>query len=129
VCDYKEDNDMKYYYNGKLVRTSKNHIYTHAVIDISNMKVIGCRGSLEKAESLLTSELNYIARSIENGKNKLKCFKEGKPRYGWKDGKRVWYSSFKSTDTEESILEGIRYSENYLETIKQNYKIVELESK
>lgn len=119
---------MKYYYNGLLIRTSKNHIYTHAVIDISTMRVIGCRGSLEKAETLLTSELNIIVRRIENYINKLKCFKAGKSKYGWKDNGKIWYETFKSTDTEDSILEAIRHSEEYLETIKQNYKVVELET-
>ena len=65
----------------------------------------------------------------KNTKNKLRCFREGKTKYGWKDGKHTWYGSFKSTDTEESILEGIRCSEAWLETARQNYKIVELESR
>lgn len=119
---------MKYYYQGKLIRTSKNHIYTHAVIDISTMKVIGCRGSLEKAESLLTSEINYIIRGIENAKNKLNSFKAGKSKYGWKEGRNTWYASFKPTDTEESLLKAIKNNEEYLETVKQNYKIIELET-
>ena len=119
---------MKYYYNGKLIRTSKNHIYTHAVIDITTMKVIGCRGSLEKAEALLTSEINYVIRGNENAKNKLECFRAGKKRYGWKEGRNTWYETFKPTDTEEKLLRCVKNGEEYLETIKQNYKVVELET-
>ena len=119
---------MKYYYNGNLIRTSKTHAYTHAVIDISTMKVIGCRNSLENAETLRTSEINTIIRWIENYKNKLKCFKDGKSKYGWKEGRKTWYTSFKSTDTEESILEAIKMNEEFLETVKKNYKVVELET-
>lgn len=41
----------KFYYNGKLIRTSENHHYTHAVFD-GNGKLVGCRGSLALAQQL-----------------------------------------------------------------------------
>lgn len=50
---------MKFYYDGELIRTSKTHTYTHAVVAPADPKaenrwvVFGCRSSLAGAEQLL----------------------------------------------------------------------------
>ena len=46
---------MRYYYNGQLIRTSKTHHYTHAVIIRKEDKVIcyGCSSSEKGAEKLM----------------------------------------------------------------------------
>ena len=50
---------MKFYYDGELIRTSKTHTYTHAVVApaapqlMNRWVVFGCRSSLEGAEKLL----------------------------------------------------------------------------
>ena len=48
---------MKVYYNGKQVRTSKTHNYTHAVIDL-NGKAISCHSTKEAAEKQIRSKLS-----------------------------------------------------------------------
>lgn len=47
----------KYYYNGQLVRTSKNE-YTHAIYYNDNL--IACCGSHINALKRLKSEVNYV---------------------------------------------------------------------
>lgn len=47
---------MKFYYNGQLMRTSKTHNYTHAVIahhDDGTISCIACSASRELAEKAL----------------------------------------------------------------------------
>lgn len=47
---------MKYYYKGKLVRTSKTHHYTHAIIRHEENGVftcVGCSSSEQGAEKLM----------------------------------------------------------------------------
>ena len=46
---------MKFYYNGQLLRTSKNHHYTHAVIARTDEGIFchGCSSSEQGAEKLM----------------------------------------------------------------------------
>lgn len=64
---------MKFYYEGTLLRTSKTHHYTHAIIKRTNdgIKCIGCSSSLEKAKKLMENHPTYqdykLALSVQNG--------------------------------------------------------------
>ena len=52
---------MKYYYNGKKVRTSDN-LYTHAII--KGEKVIACCSRYDLAVKRLNQEINYFNKDI-----------------------------------------------------------------
>ena len=69
---------MKFYYNGKMIRTSKNHIYTHAVINKETGALIGCRKSLELAEAIKTGEINRYYHAIAVHEAEIKALKAGK---------------------------------------------------
>ena len=51
---------MKFYFDGELIRTSKTHRYTHAVVlptkpgATNKWDAVGCRASLKSAQALLT---------------------------------------------------------------------------
>ena len=59
---------MKFYFDGELIRTSKAHRYTHAVVlptkpgATNKWDVLGCRASLASARALLAQEQRRIAK-------------------------------------------------------------------
>lgn len=59
---------MKFYFDGELIRTSKTHRYTHAVVlptkpgATNKWGVLGCRASLANAKALLAQERRRIAK-------------------------------------------------------------------
>lgn len=59
---------MKFYFDGELIRTSKTHRYTHAVVLPTNpgatnkWDVLGCRASLANAKALMAQERRRIAK-------------------------------------------------------------------
>lgn len=58
---------MKFYYNDKLLRTSKHHHYTHAVIQTykdGTVVVVGCRTTKENAERLAATERTTLKKRI-----------------------------------------------------------------
>lgn len=48
----------KYYYEGKLIRTSKRDNYTHAII--WRNRVVACCGGYERAIKRYNQEFNYL---------------------------------------------------------------------
>lgn len=104
----------KYYYNGKLIRTSKtNSNYTHAVIEEykGEIKVLACRSSKQNAQNEYNRIWNdrYGIR-IENLKNKIDAMRNGRNYYWHKIGRRVYKTDIKNASLEEEInrLENIR---------------------
>lgn len=118
---------MKFYYNGQLVRTSKNHEYTHAVIDITDGKCVGCRVGEDKADAIIRSEISASERSIENCKRAIKAMEQGKSGYYVKEGRRTWYCKFTTSNTIERYRESIDYLNSYIDRINSTWKVVELE--
>lgn len=68
---------FKYYYEGKLIRTSKNHIYTHAIINTETGGCTSCHSSkelAEKAKAALVArykddDIELLEKAIRNGKS------------------------------------------------------------
>lgn len=117
---------MKFYYNGQLVRTSKNHEYTHAVIDTTDGKAVGCRVGEDKAQAIISTEVSQTQRSINNCKNAIKAMEQGKSGYYYKDGRRTYYCKF-GTRTADDYRERIEWLESYIDRINATWKVVELE--
>lgn len=121
---------MKYYYNNQLIRASKNHEYTHAIVIIkenNEVSVLGCRRSLKEAEAFKNSEINGYMRSIENCHKAIKALQEGKDGYFAKEGRKDWWIKFNSKNTVEYYEDAIKDSEKILKNISKNWRIVELE--
>ena len=120
---------MKFYYNDKLVRTSANHMYTHAVIDVRTGKVIGCRSSEQTAHSVISSEISGQRGNIKGTQVLMKAIEQKKKMYRCTLGNRSWYEPVTKEDSIEKCLEWIKYHEDRIKYIQENWKVVKLEAR
>lgn len=117
---------MKYYYNGKLMRTSKNHHYTHAVINPDGDRLIGCCSRLDLAVKLRQSYISECETSIENFKRAIKALEAGKNKYWCKCGNRdVLEKTYYTIDEYKKYIENSEKKIAY----RKNFKVVELEER
>ena len=119
---------MKFYYQDKLVRTSKNHIYTHAVIDQATNKLIGCRSTKEAAEAVKSSEISRYRTDINNCKRAIKEYEAGKSYYFVKIAGRSCPIKFGSK-TPKDFEEYIKSDEANIERVTKDWIVVELEAR
>lgn len=120
---------MKFYYNGNLVRTSKSHEYTHAVIDITTGGCKGCRVGKDNAEAIITSECARYEKQIKNYESAIKALQSGKSGYYAKDGRHTYYNRFSADNTVEKYNEWIAWNREHIDSIKTNWQVVELEAR
>lgn len=116
---------MKFYYDGKLVRTSKTHVYSHAVLWAG--EVVACSGSYELARKELASRISRLESSNNNCKLAVAAIERG-DRFYWAKEKcgRGWNSyRVKIEWSKEKYLEIIAANEE----TKKKYEIVELEAR
>lgn len=122
---------MKFYYNGKLVRTSKAHVYTHAVIDQASGSLKGCRSNKDAALSIISSQISRYETDIKNCEIAIKALKAGKSYYVVKERGRSYPIRFK--DIEDPTVDGytkwIELDKKRIEYIRENWKVVELEAR
>lgn len=120
---------MKFYYNGQLVRTSKNHEYTHAVINTANGGCMGCRVGKDKAEAIISTEVAHYEKKISNYTNAIKAMESGKSGYYCKDGRHTYYTKFSADSTIEQYRQWIEWNRDYINKVKTNWQVVELEAR
>ncbi len=123
---------MKFYYNDQLIRTSKNHEYTHAVIVIDeNGKIgcIGCRRSLQEAEALKQGEINGYRNGIDNCNKAIKALQEGKSGYYVRDRRKDWFIKFEDGRTPAYYEEIIDAKRRTIKNIEDTWQVVELEAR
>lgn len=116
---------MKYYYNGKLIRTS-DHIYTHAVIDTKTGKAIACRNGLDKAEAAKMDETRLTRNDIRDLNEKIKALKAGRDRYWVKCGRRGMWVRISEKSTIENCEEHIKRCEEYIRIRNEQLIVVPL---
>ena len=126
---------MKFYYNGKLVRTSQTHTYTHAVLDLETGECIGCRSSEQAAQQLAGERIRWRENEIENLQSAIKALKAGQTCYPFREGKHKGWTRFGPkvlADREAAIarrekrIEECRKEQAWF---KENWKVVELEAR
>lgn len=117
----------KYYYNGKLVRTSANGTYRYAVIDKRTNECKGCRSDYKAADAIITKRINALDEVLQNMKRARNAAENGRTRYGCKSGRHTYYADV--TDTAEGYAAQIESQMDYIEETKANWQIVELEAK
>lgn len=115
---------MKYYYEGKLIRTS-NHIYTHAVID-SKGKCVACRNGYENAVKAKNAERSN--KAIKEANDAINALKAGRKYYFYKIGQFSYKYTFKANDTIEKY-QGVIERANDWNKIVDSWQIVELEAR
>lgn len=119
---------MKFYYKDKLIRTSKSHIYTHAVIDMTTGGLIGCRSSETTARQVISTEISQWQRGIKNYQSLLKAIEQGKQMFRLTEGRRSWYEPV-GNRTVEHCNKCIKHSEEQIQYIIDNWQVVELEAR
>lgn len=128
----KEDEHMKFYYNGQLVRTSRNHEYTHACINTDINELKGCSATRQGAEKVKNDEIARMKKCIINLKSRLKALEEGKDRYWYKDGRTGCYEAIRKDSpyhTIESTKKSLQNCLDRIEYVEKNWQIVELEAR
>ena len=117
---------MKFYYNGKLVRTSKTHEYKYGVYHTNLDKVIACSATKDGAQAHIDAKVANLNREIENCENALKAIAKGKTHYGYKDGRKTYLEKVSTAEKHTEWLAGYKKS---LESVKRTHKVVELEAR
>lgn len=118
---------MKFYYNNKLIRTSKTHIYTHALID-QNGKAVTCSATREGCEKELSRRIREIEQRMVNHENALKAQASGKTQVMWKDGRSSYYMKLNQLSLDH-FAEYIEAEKEMIRIRKHEWKIVELEAR
>ena len=121
---------MKFYYNNKLMRTSKNHVYTHAVIDGENC--VACSSTFEGAKKVVYSELSRCERGIQSYQNMKDALEKGATGF-WDvlERKKMWVKIDKSYKyhTVESANSNIKYYKDRIDYVNAHWMVVELEAR
>lgn len=124
---------MKFYYEGKLVRTSKTHEYKFAAIDVSKadgekISALKCSATHEGAKSEIDRKRNNALNAITHYEQMIKAIENGY--------KHMWAKecghAYKIDLTKYSIDELRSYIDSerkYLDYIQMNFKVVQLEAK
>lgn len=120
---------MKFYYNGKLIRTSKNHVYTHAVINMDTNNVKGCRANLQNAEAIISGQIATYEKEIKNCETAIKALKAGKKYYTVRFSGHTIPIHFENGQTPETFAEYINDYREQIEYVRKNWKVVELEAR
>jgi hypothetical protein len=123
---------MKFYYKGKLLRTSKNHESTHAVVvedeEAGKLALVGCRANRQNAESLLATELNAYRNYIASCREALRLLSEGKTKR-WVTYYRGHRGCWEKLESAEHYEKAQADAEGVLAYREKHWKVVELEQR
>lgn len=116
----------KFYYNGKLVRTSKTHVYTHAVINEKG-DVLRCSSTEVLAKAFITSELSRAENEIIDSDKAIKALRNGEKGYSSTcyGRRKIWISFSRFGITVEKCEFSKNACADYIRQV-QGWKIVEL---
>ena len=115
----------KYYYNGKLIRTSNNSGYRYAVIDEEG-NVKGCRSDYKAADAIITARINRLEQGLQNTKNAYHAAVNGQKKYPARDGRYCAY--YPVRETAEYYADMIESYKKDIEYYRVNWRIVEIEA-
>lgn len=110
---------MKFYYKDKLIRTSKTHNYTHAVLT-ANEKLLACASSYELAVKAIATNTGSERSNLDYYKTELNALNKGLKQFTTRSRYGCYKHEVKHTKDELNRI--IESYENYLKGIK----IVEL---
>ena len=123
---------MKFYYNNTLVRTSKTHNYTHAIIteNESGIDIVyACASSYELAKKRYDSEMNNAKNNLEFCKALLNAKENNKKTFMYKGKSKSVKEYQYEYCTIENLKKNIDSDTKYINAYYHNAKIVELEAK
>ena len=117
----------KFYYNGKLVRTSKTHDYKYAIAYTDDSKILSCHGTYEAAQKEMNKRITEQQQTIYNLNNAKKALINGSKYYFVKFGRNEYRTEL-PYQTVEEFNEKIKTHEKMIEWYRNNRKIVELQA-
>ena len=121
---------MKFYYNDKLIRTSKTHHYTHAIINIANNNsCYMCSATKEGCEREKRRLINHEYSNIEYDKAAIKALEAGKSGIWSKISGRSYFHKFDESDTIEYYTNWIASHEAMIDHYRNHLIIVEIEER
>lgn len=118
---------MKFYYNGKLIRTSAKHNYKYACINEETGYVWGCSETKDGAMRNLNSRVSEVRQRIENCKKAIQAIKNGKDYYFCSWGRST--NKTEITRNQDYYEEIITESREWISYILNACKAVELEAR
>lgn len=116
---------MKFYYNDKLIRTSKTHEYKFAAM--LDGKCLKCSATREGAQAEITRSLNEQQSRIDFEKKILEAIERGETRVRAKNG--PWVKLDPEWHTPENMLERIEKHKERMAYIREHAEVVELEAR
>lgn len=117
---------MKFYYNNKLVRTSKNHHYTHAWKWRDSEKVLGCNANRELAQKAKDSYISfYFSYDYKFYTAMMEAKKQGKTKFYWNSK----YASTNWRNVEDDCEEKFQKAKERYDKAVNDIIIVELEER
>ena len=119
---------MKFYYNGKLVRTSKTHEYHYAIVKADGSKARSCHGTLKAAQNEMNRVIAEYNGAIASLNERRKALQNGRKFYFIKNGRREYKYIFTENDTVEDCDRRIEEVEEGFKWFTENWKIVELQA-
>lgn len=90
---------MKFYYNGKLVRTSKTHEYHFGILEPKTGKIVSCHGTYEAAQKEHRRPISEAETSIKRCRAAIAAIESGKKFFYWKWNNR-YLEKVKLTETD-----------------------------
>lgn len=125
---------MKFYYNGKLMRTSKTHEYKYAIIT-ENGCCCSCHGTLESAQKEFRRPIAECEKSIANFNMIIRAINSGKKYIDIKEYRYTHRVHFSGKDIAGDDRSQVSTWEKYIRQTKnsmadyESRKIVELEQR
>lgn len=125
---------MKFYYNGKLMRTSKTHEYKFAIV-WPNGKCASCHGTREAAEKEYRKRIAESETCIDRYKQAIKAIQNGKKSFIFKERSGSYKVELYGEDFAHNDRSKAETWEKYMESANEciarlkTRKIVELEAR
>lgn len=121
---------MKFYYNGKKVRESKTHEYKYAVIATTrDDKVLTCSATKDGAQAFINRYISERESEIKTCENIIKALETGAKSFYAVYGRKTVYCKIREDHSVDGTKERIASCKKAIESILNNWKIVELEAR
>ena len=117
---------MTFWYEGKKIRTSKTHHYTHAIIN-GNGNCIMCSATEDGCIKRKQSFIHGYQENIENCERAIKAIESGKSKFAVKAGNYTYYNKIShSIEEYEGYIED---SKKMIDFYRGDWKIVKIEER
>jgi hypothetical protein len=118
---------MKFYYNGKLIRTSKTHEYKYAVI--ANDECLTCSATMDGAQKFINRYINERKDEIKTCENIIRAIEAGAKSFYAVYGRTTEHCKLREHHTIADTKERIEICKKAIERMTTSWKVVEIEAR